>query len=367
MNSYPPQEGGFPFEGQGNNGMQNLPPGPAGPNNEPAMAGNMQTQMWQQQHYMGPPNPDPESGFISAATTQPSSMTGHEDYGSLYDLDTGTPSDVASIASSHPVLNDPVGHIPQLVTSLSDEDPVVVYESLLLVERSVNKGHFNEGFFNALIQSRELVDAIVKAMQIAMTVVAQDNGPSQEEKTAALKRVRTASDILRAMTNTDFTHAQREHMQPRDLDMMRHRRTENRYTACQNILCAGGVAALTHLMSFKGVERIRNNGVVAMHNLLLAILTNKESLHECKSQIQASEGITIMINNLKEPNDKLLAIIYDCLNILVRSDENIKKAILKNGGTQIAIDHVKVCKYDKLTERVIKLLYGKPNECILVG
>lgn len=30
--------------------------------------------MWQQNHYMGA-----ESGFISAATTQPSSITGHED------------------------------------------------------------------------------------------------------------------------------------------------------------------------------------------------------------------------------------------------------------------------------------------------
>ena len=40
----------------------------------PAVSGKEQAIMWQQGHYMGG-----ESGFISASTTQPSSITGHED------------------------------------------------------------------------------------------------------------------------------------------------------------------------------------------------------------------------------------------------------------------------------------------------
>lgn len=68
----------------------------------PPSGSQRQVQMWQQQNYMG----QPESGFISATTTQPSSVTGHEDNmddgcytgpgsivsGSLYDLDSGAQS-----------------------------------------------------------------------------------------------------------------------------------------------------------------------------------------------------------------------------------------------------------------------------------
>ena len=82
----------FPnFEAMGP-GSGNLPPG-----------SQRQVQLWQEQNYMGGP---PESGFISASTTQPSSVTGHEDgledgcytgpgsivSGSLYDMDSGAPS-----------------------------------------------------------------------------------------------------------------------------------------------------------------------------------------------------------------------------------------------------------------------------------
>ena len=45
----------------------------------PPVSGKEQAIMWQQGHYMGG-----ESGFISASTTQPSSITGHED-----DLESG--------------------------------------------------------------------------------------------------------------------------------------------------------------------------------------------------------------------------------------------------------------------------------------
>lgn len=50
------------------------PHGGGGPAGGPAVSGKEQAIMWQQGHYMGG-----ESGFISASTTQPSSITGHED------------------------------------------------------------------------------------------------------------------------------------------------------------------------------------------------------------------------------------------------------------------------------------------------
>ena len=52
--------------------------------------------MWQQGHYMGQ-----ESGFISASTTQPSSMTGHDDNlddGACY---TGPGSIIYDLDSAH--------------------------------------------------------------------------------------------------------------------------------------------------------------------------------------------------------------------------------------------------------------------------
>ena len=97
---------GSPMEGGGGNGPPPLiPPGmmedvggpPTGPIGN---ASQRQVQMWQEQNYM-----QHESGFISASTTQPSSVTGHEEMedgcytgpgsivsGSLYDLDSGAQS-----------------------------------------------------------------------------------------------------------------------------------------------------------------------------------------------------------------------------------------------------------------------------------
>ena len=59
-------------------------------------------------------------------------------------------SEVSSVHSSQAAfgLSDPEEFIPRLVTSLCDDDPVVVHESLILVERCVKK----ENFFNTLIR-----------------------------------------------------------------------------------------------------------------------------------------------------------------------------------------------------------------------
>ena len=58
----------------------------------------------------------------------------------------------------------------------------------------------------------------------------------QEQLDQAEKRTKSASNILRAMTN---------HRDPRD-----QRESDNQRVACQNILATGGIAPLTALLGY---------------------------------------------------------------------------------------------------------------------
>ena len=150
-------------------------------------------------------------------------------------------SSIASIASTHPMLTqDPSESIPQLVGTLDDEDPVVVLESLHLLERAVKKDNYNERFFNAMVQSQDLISAIVKAISNAIPamIAAEEqirNGPAQagmahENLVSAQKRARIATDILRAMANQPMMHK------------------ANRVNACSRIVSAGmTIACLNNL------------------------------------------------------------------------------------------------------------------------
>ena len=139
---------------------------------------------------------------------------------SFYDLDSGAPSEVNSLASNHPALADPVEHIPHLVTSLRDEDMVIVTESLYIVERCLKRDSFNEPFFLAMIRSPELIQALVDAIMSAFSIYNQNanilnegnvvRSNAKDEAEAAIKRIRIASDILRAMTNPS---SERQHQQ----------------------------------------------------------------------------------------------------------------------------------------------------------
>ena len=69
-------------------------------------------------------NPNPESGFISGATSNRTSRTGHEDIledglysgpgsaaPSLYNLDSGAQSERSYLPANHPALDDPIGMV----------------------------------------------------------------------------------------------------------------------------------------------------------------------------------------------------------------------------------------------------------------
>ena len=65
---------------------------------------------------------------------------------------------------------DPSESIPQLVGTLDDEDPVVVLESLHLLEKAVSKNNYNERFFSNMVRSQQLIVAIVTAASKALQV-----------------------------------------------------------------------------------------------------------------------------------------------------------------------------------------------------
>ena len=133
--------------------------------------------------------------------------------GSFYDLDSGAPSEVNSLASNHPALANPVEQIPQLANSLRDDDMVIVTEALYIVEKCLKRDSFNESFFAAMIQTPDLIQALVetinKAFQIATETKDNHDPEAREVFESAIKRIRIASDILRTMTNP--SQEQRRH------------------------------------------------------------------------------------------------------------------------------------------------------------
>lgn len=250
------------------------------------------------------------------------------------------------MASNHPGLNDPVEHIPQLVTALRDDDLVVVQESLLFVDKCVRKDHFNKAFFNALIRSTDLVMAIVNALVNAFQGMIDSNKNGQNEALlmeakkafdSAEKRTRIASNILRAMTN--------QHDNPLSMQI-----------ACRNILVSGGVAALTSLLGVD-LPHILFNGAVAIHNLLNQ-LKDKEERQDAKNQVRQAKGINLMTALLERKNPKLLAVVCDCLYILSSGDRATKQLILKVNGTARVLNILKTESYKSLIEKAVHLLQG---------
>lgn len=147
--SGPPQDGNFASFGH----MMDGPPGalPPGGDSGPMSGSERALQWpggWQQ---IGANNQGAESGFVSGAATGASSHTGHDDLEgfttgpgsisdqrSLYDLDSAQRSECSSISG---VLNPDIT-IPQLMNNLTDEDSVVVLETLVMVEKCAKKENF---------------------------------------------------------------------------------------------------------------------------------------------------------------------------------------------------------------------------------
>ena len=67
------------------------------------------------------------------------------------------------------VQNNPDEILPRLMNNLIDEDPVVVLETQVMVEKLAKK----DNFFNAMIRNLDFVGSIVQSLVIAMTTLNQ--------------------------------------------------------------------------------------------------------------------------------------------------------------------------------------------------
>ena len=249
------------------------------------------------------------------------------------------------------------------MSSLCDEDPVVVHESLILVERCVKK----ENFFNTLIRSLELVGAIVQALVNSTQQMAEaanalakagnsgskDADPEQqrfqEQLDQAEKRTKSASNILRAMTN---------HRDPRD-----QRESDNQRVACQNILATGGIAPLTALLGYP-IDRIKFNAIATIHSLLLCLDQDERSREAAKNAVREANGVAMMVALLKRDNNKLLTILTDCLRILAMKHQPTKMVILQGSGPSNLVEIMKKQSYKNLilmTARLLKVLSVCPH------
>ena len=67
------------------------------------------------------------------------------------------------------VQNNPDEILPRLMNNLIDEDPVVVLETQVMVEKLAKK----ENFFNAMIRNLDFVGSIVQSLVMAMHTLNQ--------------------------------------------------------------------------------------------------------------------------------------------------------------------------------------------------
>ena len=169
----PPQDSNFASFGYMRDGPDSAlqSGGDSGP-----MSGSERALQWPGQwQQMGANSQGAESGFVSGAATGPSSHTGHDelegfhtgpgsisDRQSLYDLDSAQRSEVSSVHSSMSGVLNPEVTIPQLMNNLIDEDPVVVLETLVMVEKCAKK----EMFFDAMIRNPDFVGALSKFVSL---------------------------------------------------------------------------------------------------------------------------------------------------------------------------------------------------------
>eukprot|EP00095_Tigriopus_kingsejongensis_P001753 maker-scaffold183_size276960-snap-gene-0.18 protein:Tk01753 transcript:maker-scaffold183_size276960-snap-gene-0.18-mRNA-1 annotation:"GE16998" len=312
-----------------------------------------QTYMWQQNHYMQAPDTRvTESGFISGSTTQPPSMSGHEEDmegnyvggpgsitgSSLYDLDSMSHSEVSSIHSSQGFHTEPDDFIPQLVTTLADEDQYVVDQCLINVEKFLRK----ENFLRAMIRSEPLINALVNAFNHSIqALIEANNHPKKEGLDQASDRAKSATNIMGKLSKNG--------------------------NGRKVIVAFNALPGLVQLLSCP-FDRVMFLAIAAIHNLLLYA---EDSIKEsAKNGIRQCNGVQILTKLLnRQGQEKLLAIVTDCLRLLSVQNSQTKKTILECGGPQLLVQIMKNETYKSLltmTSRLLKVLSVCPNNKLAI-
>ena len=169
------------------------------------------------------------------------------------------------------------------------------------------------------------------------------------------KQTRSASNILRQMTNSKDPRNKRE--------------LENQTIACHNILRTHGIPPITNLL-LCDIDRIRYNAIATIHSLLLCLDESKIKLDIdapvgdgdlAKHAIRESKGVELMVELLKSDNAKLLTILTDCLRILATKNQETKDAILSRNGPNLLVEILKGrnFEYKNLVLMTARLLKGK--------
>ena len=158
------------------------------------------------------------------------------------------------------------------MNNLNDDDPVIVTESLHIFERCIKPSSFNEQFFVEMIKRIELFEALVTLI-INATRDVRSGEASQDQ---GLKMIRISSDILRQLTNGGKA------------DRQQQQHSEYQRMACQNLYhCPNGVAALVLLANMEE-NRIKYNGIIAIHNLLLKLTRDQQDFNGLRNRIKVS-------------------------------------------------------------------------------
>ncbi|KAM4751448.1 LOW QUALITY PROTEIN: junction plakoglobin a [Anableps anableps] len=200
--------------------------------------------------------------------------------------------------------------IPELTKLLNDEDQVVVSKAAQIVNQLTHK----EASRRALMQSPQMVAAVVRAMQ----------------NTNNMDTTKATASILHNLSH------QREGLLA--------------------IFKSGGIPALVRMLS-SPVESVLFYAITTLHNLLL----HQEG---AKMAVRLADGLQRMVPLLKKSNPKFLAITTDCLQLLSYGNQESKLIILANGGPEGLVSIMKTSSYEKLlwtTSRVLKVLSVCPS------
>uniref|UniRef100_A0A4W4GHD8 Junction plakoglobin n=1 Tax=Electrophorus electricus TaxID=8005 RepID=A0A4W4GHD8_ELEEL len=200
--------------------------------------------------------------------------------------------------------------VPELTKLLNDDDQVVVNKAAQIVNQLSRK----EASRRALVQSPQVVAAVVRAMQ----------------NSNDMETTRATASILHNLSH------QREGLLA--------------------IFKSGGIPALVRMLS-SPVESVLFYAITTLHNLLL----HQEG---AKMAVRLADGLQKMVPLLKKSNPKFLAITTDCLQLLSYGNQESKLIILANGGPEGLVQIMRNYNYEKLlwtTSRVLKVLSVCPS------
>ena len=239
--------------------------------------------------------------------------------------------------------NDPNEVIHGLASTLGDDEHGIVKESLLTLEKMLKNRQTAQRFHPIVAGSNPLIHALVGATLRAFQVLAPESGETQQALEEAVERAQKSATILRILAEPQKDVPNREKQQ-------------NQIHACSGIVHNHGASVLTMLLPYEN-PRIRNNCVVTIHTLLEALKHDKQQYEMAKEQIRKAKGPEVMMGQLKNSsNEKLSAILCDCLYHLAKMDRPTKNVIRENDGIACMLHILEHQQYYNLIEKTMNLL-----------